>query len=60
MTGETPDADIANIWQSEYDMAYEPIKEKRFKKNKTKTTTTIKRIQKCVWRVGKNGLYKTT
>lgn len=44
MTGETPDADIANIWQSEYDMAYEPI-EKRFKKNKTKTTTTIKRIQ---------------
>lgn len=44
MSGENPDVDVANIWQSEYDMCYEPIK-KRFEKNKTKTTTTIKRIQ---------------
>lgn len=44
MSGENPDADVANIWQAEYDMAYEPIK-KRFERNKTKTTTTIKTIK---------------
>jgi hypothetical protein len=44
MLGENPDATIANVWQTEYNTAYEDIK-KHFEANKSKTTTTITRIK---------------
>jgi hypothetical protein len=44
MTGENPDAAIANTWQAEYNKAFADLI-KRFNANKTKTKTTTTIIE---------------